>query len=251
MAKAAVLTAIFVLSARVAAVAGPPYETDDPDPTQYQGYEIYFHVDYHRIDEDIEGSVGTLEINYGLFRNTQFSVDLPETFSPIGTRTYYGFGDLGIGLKYRFIQETATSPQVSFYPSVTVATGDAAEGLGEGHGTLFLPLWAQKSIGPWTIFGGGGLQFDREQSGPVSGWQEGVAITRDLSVATNVGVEIFHSDAVGLQAEYTDIGLGYIGEIGNYHAIVFSGGRAIGPGSSAHGYLAYEWRLGAEAGPNR
>lgn len=157
----ALLALALATSAGGRAFAGPPYETDDPDPTQYRNYEIYFHVDYRRVDDDIESDAGTLEINYGLFPNTQFSVSLP---------------DLEIGIKYRFIRETSTTPQVSFYPSIEGAT-------------LFLPLWAQKSLGKWTLFGGGGLLLGG--SSPRSAWQDGLAITRDLSAATNVGVEIF------------------------------------------------------------
>lgn len=241
---AAALALVCWCAATAAARAGPPYETDDPDPTPYRQYEIYFHVDYHRIDDDIAGDAGTLEINYGLFPNTQFSVALPTVFAPANGDTRYGFGDFEVGLKYRFIQESAASPQVSFYPSVTFATGSETAGLGEGHGTLLLPLWAQKSIGKWTFFGGGGVLFDHDSRGPASGLEDGLAITRDLSAATNVGVEIFHSEAVGLNPAYTDLGLGYIGEIGNNHAILFSFGKAVTSPASAHAYLAYEWRLG-------
>ena len=110
---------------------------------------------------------------------------MPSASSPHAS----GMGDLEIGLKYRFVPETAGRPQVSFYPSVTIATGDASSGLGVGHGTLFLPLWAQKSWGKWTIFGGGGLQLDREPGGDIA-WHEGIAVTRDIG-ATNIGIEVY------------------------------------------------------------
>ena len=228
-----------------AAVAGPPYETDDPDPTQYRNYEIYFYADYHRVDESIDGSIGTLEVNYGLFPNTQFSVSVPEAFSPPPGGARYGFGNLEIGLKYRFVPETATQPQISFYPSVTLATGALDTEPGEGHGTLFLPLWAQKSFGPWTIFGGGGLQLDRDGAALAS-WREGVAITRDFGQQTNIGVEWYHATPGGPgEPAYTDIGIGVIQDVGAYHAVLFSFGRALVP-ESVHAYAAYEWRLGPE-----
>lgn len=88
------------------------------------------------------------------------------------------------------------------------------------------------------------MLFDRAQGGPPSAWQEGVAVTRDLSEATNVGVEIFHSAASCTTPQYTDLGVGYIGEIGALHAVLFSAGRALGRAPPAHAYLAYEWRLG-------
>lgn len=236
-----VFSFVFMLATRNIAVAGPPYETDDPDPTLYRNYEIYFYSDYHRVDQDIDGSVGTLEFNYGLLPNTQFSFSIPLAFAPSPQGTQYGSGDIEVGLKYRFAQETATRPQIAFYPSVTVGSGNPSNGLGEGHGTLFLPLWAQKALGKWTIFGGAGLQIDHQEG---SSWHEGVAITRDLSQTTNVGVEVFHVTPSFLEPGYTDVGLGYIGEIGAYHAILFSIGRSLGVEPSTHAYAAYEWRLG-------
>jgi hypothetical protein len=231
---------------RTFAWAGPPYETDDPVPTDYRNYEIYLHSDYHRVGDSIDGSIGTLEVNYGLLPNTQFSFAILAAFSPPPGPTQYGLGDVEVGLKYRFIPETAGRPQVSIYPSVTFATGNPNNGLGEGHGTFFLPLWAQKSYGPWSIFGGGGLQFDREGSAETS-WREGLAVTRDVG-ATNLGVEVFRATPGGaLQPGYTDIGFGMIGQIGAYHALLFTIGRALEP-ESVHGYAAYEWRLGPRTG---
>jgi hypothetical protein len=220
------------------AYAGPPYETDDPDPTDYRNYEIYLFGDYHRILENIESSPATLEFNYGCLPNTQCSFDIPTVQSSQTT----GLGDIDIGLKYRFVPETAGRPQISFYPSVTIATGNVEQGLGEGHGTLFLPLWAQKSWGKWTIFGGGGLQLDHEVGGYAS-WHEGVAITRDVGT-TNIGVEVYRQTNAGLALPgYTDVGLGLISNIGEYHAWLLSVGRAFAP-DSMHIYGAYEWRLG-------
>lgn len=239
---------LFALLAAIAqpAFAGPPYETDDPDPTAYRNYEIYFFTEYHRVGPNIDvGSIGTLEANYGLLPNTQFSVTIPGAFAPQAAGTRYGLGDIEIALKYRFVPEDAGRPQISFYPAVTLATGDPATGLGEGRGTLFLPLWAQKSYGSWTIFGGCGLQLDRED-GHFASWREGLAVTRDLSDATNVGVEVYRSTQNAMAPQgYTDLGVGIIQGIGKYHAIVASFGRSLAP-SSFHGYAAYEWRLGPQ-----
>src|SRR5579872_1821381 len=215
---------VIVMSAflclRGVAFAGPPYETDDPEPTEYRNYEIYLYSDYHRILENIVASPATLEVNYGVLPNTQFSVSIPSESSPQGN----GIGDLEVGLKYRFISETPGRPQISFYPSATLATGNAASGLDEEHGTLFLPLWAQKTWDKWTIFGGGGLLLDREPGGDVS-WHEGIAITRDVG-ATNIGVEVYRQTPQGIAFPgYTDVGIGMISGIGRYHAWLWSFGR--------------------------
>jgi hypothetical protein len=220
--------------------AGPPYETDDPEPVDYRNYEIYLHSDYHRVGPQIGGSLSTLEINYGPLPNTQFSLAIPLAFSPPPGQTQSGLGDIDVGLKYRFVPETAAMPQIAFYPSATLATGNPARDLGGGHGTFFLPLWAQKSIGKWTIFGGGGLELE---GGNQTSWQDGLAVTRDVTEALNVGVEVFHQTPDTFQPGYTDVGFGVIQGIGKYHAFLFSFGRALAP-ASIHGYAAYGWRLG-------
>ncbi|MGB8266384.1 MAG: hypothetical protein WCE44_08695 [Candidatus Velthaea sp.] len=48
---------------------------------------------------------------------------------------------------------TSLSPAaaIAFYPNVEIPTEAA------GHAAVFLPIWLQKSSGPWTAFGGGGL----------------------------------------------------------------------------------------------
>lgn len=231
------------------ASAGPPYETDDPDPTAYRNYEIYFFTQYHRVGPNIDtGSVGTLETNYGCSPNTQCSITIPGAFAPQSAGTRYGLGDIELALKYKFVPEDAGRPMVSFYPSVTLATGNPTQGLGEGHGTVFLPIWAQKSYGKWTIFGGGGLQLDR-QAGQLASWREGLAITRDLSEGTNVGVEVYRSTQNPSTPQgYTDVGVGIISSVGADHGIVASFGRALAP-ASFHAYGAYEWRLGPKESP--
>ena len=116
-----------------------------------------------------------------------------------------------MGLKTRFIQETAHAPQVSFYPQVTFATG--APGVGQGHGTLFLPVWAQKTVGKVTIFGGGGFYFDRDDTGN-GDWQAGLAATYPLSPDDTIGMEVTrttpHDDY-----QQSDIGVGYIHTLGS------------------------------------
>jgi hypothetical protein len=223
------------------AFAGPPYDTDDPDPTDYRNYEIYAGVTTHRDLDDLTCELPFLEINYGLMPNVQFSVHAgsAEQATP-GAVNAYGFEDFQMGLKMRFIQETSRSPQVSFYPQVTFATGEP--GVGAGHGTLFLPIWAQKTIGRVTVFGGGGFDFDRDVTG-TGDWQAGLAATYQLDAADNLGIE-FTRTTLHDDYEQSDVGFGYIHSLGATHALLFSAGRSFGPQPHYSGYAAYGWFLG-------
>jgi hypothetical protein len=45
--------------------------------------------------------------------------------------------------------------QIAAFPGVTLPT--ATHGMGAGKATALLPVWAQKDMGPWSVFGGGGF----------------------------------------------------------------------------------------------
>ena len=224
--------------------AGPPFDTDDPDPTEYRNYEIYAGVSTHRDLATSNSELGFLEVNYGLMPNVQFSVHLglaqdtaPETAAASGAE------DALVGLKVRFVQETEHAPQIAFYPQVTFANGPA--GVTAGHGTLFLPLWAQKTIGKVTVFGGGGFQFDGDAGGPGS-WQAGLAATYPLTSADTIGIECTRTTPHdGYQQ--SDVGVGYIHALGPLHSLLFDVARSYGSQPHYRAYAAYGWFLGPKA----
>lgn len=232
-----------VVFAPLRAIAGPPFDTDDPDPTEYRSYEIYAGFQTHVDSGTATTESPFLEVNYGLMPNVQFSVHLANADDDAGMGTLAsGFSDAEMGLKVRFIQESAHSPQVSFYPQVTFATGDPDDGIGAGHGTLLLPLWAQKTIGKVTVFGGGGFTFDRDVSGP-GAWQAGLAATYPLGADDTIGMEFTRvTPHAGYQQ--ADVGFGFIHALGALHGLLFSAGRSFDVQPHYRAYAAYGWFLG-------
>jgi hypothetical protein len=55
--------------ALTAANAGPPYRTDDPEPTPLGHYEFYTFSTGTVVRDDTSGSLPALELNYGLIPN--------------------------------------------------------------------------------------------------------------------------------------------------------------------------------------
>jgi hypothetical protein len=96
---------------------------------------------------------------------------------------------LGGGVKYRFLEEDDNGwrPQAAVFPQVFIPVGSAAHGTPV---TELLPVWLQKSFGPWTTFGGGGL-LNNPGSGnrdyAIYGW----ALQRDVTKTLQLGAEIF------------------------------------------------------------
>lgn len=63
-----------------------------------------------------------------------------------------GPGDLGIGLRHRPIDESATRPSVAFDLFVKFPTGDETRGLGSGELDLQASVFAMKDLGRPTLF---------------------------------------------------------------------------------------------------
>ena len=73
------------------ALAGPPYVTDDPEPTETGHFENYLYMQGTRVSgQGFDPGVG-IEIDYGAFANTQLTVTLPINPNP---------GPGGIGLSW-------------------------------------------------------------------------------------------------------------------------------------------------------
>ena len=63
-----------------AANAGPPYRTDDPEPTPLGHYEFYTFSTGTVVRDDTSGSLPAFELNYGLIPNGQLTIDASVAF---------------------------------------------------------------------------------------------------------------------------------------------------------------------------
>ena len=52
--------------------AGPPYQTDDPEPTDLRHWEIYNFIDVDGRHGDLDGAAG-LDVNYGAAKDLQLT----------------------------------------------------------------------------------------------------------------------------------------------------------------------------------
>lgn len=214
----------------VGAVAGPPYTTDDPEPVGFRHWEIYLATQDQWSRGD--GWVGTsphLEVNYGLLPDVQLHVIAPLAWgTPPGGPASFGFGDTELGVKFRFVHEREWIPQIGTFPLLEVPTGDAARGLGTGRTQVFLPLWLQKSFGPWTTYGGGGYWVN-PGPGNRNWWYFGWQAQREIVRAVNLGAEVFHgtSRQVGRPGD-TRFNVGLVVDFGDLHHLLVSAGHALG-----------------------
>ncbi|MDE3105892.1 MAG: hypothetical protein KGK08_12020 [Acidobacteriota bacterium] len=234
----------------VAAVAGPPFQTDDPDPVEYRHVEMYA---FELSDSTTAGGtileIPSYEVNYGVVPNVQLHLVLPVAISlaPQSGPVYYGLGDTELGAKVRFAKETKHTPEVGIFPFVELPSGNADKGLGVGKTWYRLPLWLQKSWGPWTSYGGAGVAVV-PQTGyanyPFAGW----LVQRELNKRLTLGTELFGhgamGDAVGSTRSATLADLGGIYEFHDGFDLLFAAGRTVYGQPETYTYLALYWTWG-------
>ncbi|MES2237480.1 MAG: hypothetical protein V4500_06990 [Pseudomonadota bacterium] len=61
-----------------------------------------------------------------------------------GSSRHNGLGDIEIGVRYRFLQETDSRPMAGISPLVVISTGNAEKESGNDATQVFLPVWLQK-----------------------------------------------------------------------------------------------------------
>ena len=74
------LCCALVLGTIIPALAGPPYMTDDPEPTDYRHFEIYTFTNGTATRDGTSGE-GGIDFNYGGAPNLQLSATVPAGYN--------------------------------------------------------------------------------------------------------------------------------------------------------------------------
>jgi hypothetical protein len=220
------------------AFAGPPFLTDDPEPTDTGHWEIYGPlIEAAGKGSDFEGVVA-LEINYGAAPDLQVTLSLPVAYVHNRDGFQSGAGDVELSVKYRFYRDDAAQLSIAIFPGLTFPT--ASKGMGNSKVTGLLPVWIQKDAGPWSVFGGGGYAINPGRDNR-DYWTAGVAVTRAVDDRLLIGIEADRqgSDSIGSRAA-TSIGLGAIYQLGDGpFRLLVSGGPTFEDGNDATGFHAF------------
>jgi hypothetical protein len=215
------VAAIAVAGWATTATAGPPYVTDDPEPTDLGHWEIYVFAAGSGQHRDWDGEAG-IDLNYGGFKDVQLTATLPAAAVHQSGRTRAGAGDVELAVKYRFLKAERIGFDAAIFPRVILPSG--GHRFGTGRVRLLLPLWAQKDFGPWSLFGGAGYTIN-PGAGNRDFWQGGVAVTRSLSERTSLGGEAWIEGADSGGGHRTiGLDLGGIHKLGGPFSLLVSGG---------------------------
>src|SRR5258707_4574161 len=189
--RSKMIAVAMVLMARPA-VAGPPYVSDDPDPTDYKHFEIYTFSSGTATRGDIGGASG-VDFNYGAAPDLQLTATVPMGFdSPAAGGASFGPGNIELAAKYRFLHQDSFGLDVSVFPRVFLPSGSNL--VGDNHASVLLPIWIQKDWGGgWSAFGGGGCTVSEFRA--MDFCQAGGVLTYQLLPKLQVGAELFHQTA--------------------------------------------------------
>jgi len=208
------------------AAAGPPYVTDDPEPTDRGRWEIYNFASASHVAGDTAGEAG-IDLNYGAAKDLQLTLVVPAAFDRTEGVTHVGMGVVEAAAKLKVLHQDKTgwTPDVAVFPRLLLATAPAR--FASRHTNLLLPVWAEKDLGDWSLFGGAGWQLNPGR-GQRDFWTGGLALTRQLGPRLNLGAELTHR---GRQTEdgraFTGLNAGVIHRLTDHWSLLAAGGPGL------------------------
>jgi hypothetical protein len=202
--------------------AGPPYLSDDAEPTDYEHFEIYAFAN-GTVGRDGSGGEAGIDFNYGATPDLQLTAVLPAGYArPSGGPSDVDLGNIELAVKYRVLHQDDFGVDVAVFPRVFLPAGSPQ--VGERHASFLLPVWVQKDWGKLSGFGGGGCVLNRGSDSRnfcLVGW----AMTYQVLPKLQLGGELFHqtADTVGGRAS-TVAGAGIKYDVtDNYHLLGYFG----------------------------
>jgi hypothetical protein len=216
---------ILLVGFTISSFAGPPYRSDDPEPTDYRHYEIYAFTN-GIVTQDGTSAAAGVDFNYGGAPNLQLTATVPLSyaFSSPGS-VVGGLSNIELAAKYRFLTQANAGFDVAIFPRLFLPS--ASSHVGQSHASFLFPIWIQKDWDKWSAFGGGGCEINR---GGLS--QDfcltGVVVTNQITSNMQVGLEIFHQtpDTQGGSAT-TSLGAGFRYDLNDHYHLLGYIGRGI------------------------
>jgi hypothetical protein len=229
------IVALFALARP--AFAGPPYVSDDPEPTDYKHFEIYTFNGGTAARGDLGGATG-IDFNYGAAPDLQLTATLPTGFDrPASGGTGVGLSNVELAAKYRFLHQDSFGLDVSVFPRVFLPS--PTKNIGNNTASLLLPVWVQKDwSGGWSAFGGGGCVVNARFSQNFC--LTGGVITYQLLPKLQLGVELFHqtADSNGTPVS-SSVGLGVRYDVSDTYHLLGYVRRGIGNTDETDQYSWY------------
>jgi hypothetical protein len=207
------------------AISGPPFVSDDPEPTDLGHWEIYAFTGGTHVPGETDGAAG-FDINYGGAKDLQLTAVLPLNYQT-GADGAVGIGNIELAAKYKFLHQSDGSPipDVAFFPRAFLPT--AGHRFGTRRLSILLPLWAQKDFGKWSLFGGGGYDIN-PGPGQRNFWLTGIGLQRAISDRFALGAEVYRQTADADDARrFTGVNVGALYRLSKHWSLIGSAGPGV------------------------
>ena len=228
----------------VGGYCGAPFQTDDPAVLAFGHVELLAFYQGTLSATGRGGTLPGLESHFGIHEKTELDLVTPLAFeTPSGSGTAHGYGDTLLGLKYRLVDESATSPLVSLVPKVTIPTGNSSRGLGNGGSQVFLAAAAQWHSDRFQTYANAGYWINNG-TGNRDYWFVGWQAQYAFSATWLLGAEVFHTTSQFQgQPPSTGFNLGGYCVFDPHNQLLFSAGRGLQNAAAtnrASTYLGYQ-----------
>ena len=217
--------------------AGPPYITDDPEPTEFKHFEIYVFASGSDAHDGSEAATG-IDFNYGATPDLQLTMVVPVAYeNAVGSDSASGLGNIELAAKYRFLHQDQIGWDVAVFPRYFVKSPSSR--VGDQHSALLLPVWVQRDLEPWSTFGGGGCVFRNGEDLKdfcLAGW----AVTRNFASRLQLGLELVYqtADTPGGRSS-TAMGAGLRYDISEHYHFLASAGPTLRNAAETKHYAWY------------
>ena len=222
--------------------AGPPFNTDDPEPVKYKHWEYYISSINFLQSRNKTGTLPHFEINYGLVPNVQVHIVLPLNYTLVPKNDFnYGYSNTELGIKYRVVYNEERSFQIGTFPILEVPTVNN-KNFGNNL-QVYLPVWLQKSWDKLTTYGGGGYWINPgtgNRNWLYAGWE----VQYDFTETLTLGGELFYhtQQTVGSKSFVGFNAGGFINFTDKFH-FIFSAGHSITPDDAYMAYAGLLWTI--------
>lgn len=215
MARGLLMLAAMLLPAQ-AALAGPPYATDDPGVLGLGQIEAIPYLDAVLASGPDTGESG-IDANIGIAHGIQIGLIAPlHSFG--GGRDRLAIGDVSLTAKLVVADDGGTGPAIALGPALALPTASA----GRARAGLDLPLWIGIERGPWSLHGGGGYRLAANRDGgdlPFGG----IVARRRIGERLNLGGEAWFEGKRHDGTALAMIGPGIEWQLSNSAALVAAG----------------------------
>lgn len=221
--------------------AGPPFNTDDPEPVEYKHWEINYAVTDTLTQGSTSVGLPSIDINYGIAPDIQLHAQPRYSYEGTATNKHFGIDDTEVGVKYRFlsVEQGDSTFMAGVYPMFQLPTGDTKLGPDRGKHQSFLPLWLQYDYKKWTAYGGAGYRINPGYGNKNSAFLGGAALYQ-FSPSFQFGGEVFHKTPDVAEGKSTSgINLGGSYNLAHDYNLLFSAGRGLNYAASTNQLSVY------------